>query len=166
MFILNSLCIKENPNKQVKLNLRNFIFVVFTLKKKIVLCVDITKNKQTKKQRHYKDITSNAQSLSAAQSFFILLGKKYISWNNGTFVELLITNLTMTNSCCRYLKIHRYLRQQLPIAVVNSEGCILDKTSNVISENFRCRHYFEHGTYFYAAEHFFQYNVSHVYIFQ
>lgn len=79
MFILNSLCIKENPNKQVKLNLRNFIFVVFTLKKKIVLCVDITKNKQTKKQRNYKDITSNAQSLSAAQSFFILLGKKYIS---------------------------------------------------------------------------------------
>ena len=50
MFILNSLCIKENPNKQVKLNLRNFIFVVVTLKKKIVLCVDITKNKQKNKE--------------------------------------------------------------------------------------------------------------------
>lgn len=84
MFISNSLCIKENPNKQVKLNLQNFIFVVFTLKKKIVMRVDITKNKK-KNKGMTKDITSNAQSLSAALSFFILLGKKYISWNNRTF---------------------------------------------------------------------------------
>ena len=77
MFISNSLCIKENPNKQVKLNLQNFIFV-FTLKKKIVMRVDITKNKK-KNKGMTKDITSNAQSLSAALSFFILLGKKYIS---------------------------------------------------------------------------------------
>lgn len=77
MFISNSLCIKENFNKQVKLNLQNFIFVVFTLKKKIVMRVDIKNKKKTKEwqrillqmpnlcQQHWVSLFYSGKNISA-----------------------------------------------------------------------------------------------------